>query len=49
MAALALLFALLAIAEITVCCVTGSGLSLIAGLLEFGASLILFCRWAWSL
>ena len=49
MAALSALFALLAIVHIALCCVTGSGTSLIAGLLDFAVSLVAFCIWAWSL
>jgi len=49
MAALAVLFAVLAIVEITICCTTGSGVSLIAGLPDFAASLVAFCIWAWLL
>lgn len=49
MAALAALFAALAIAQIAMCCVTGSVSSLVVGLMEFAASLVAFCCWAWTL
>lgn len=49
MIALAALFAALAICHFALCCVTGSGTALIAGLIDAAVGLVAFCIWAWSL